>query len=77
MAFRLNYKRIDQTQNCENTLCHPRDPMSISSFQVKSGWDAFKSLWNVVQKSAEELGHQVDTQTSLLEQLQYSLENAG
>merc|ERR1712212_1038510 len=75
-----NHGKEDQPENhwdieCAQTQAFQHQVSPVFP-EVKSGWDAFKSLWNVVQKSAEELGHQVDTQTSLLEQLQYSLENA-
>merc|ERR1719435_105506 len=76
-----NHGKEDQPENhwdieCAQTQAFQHQVSPVFP-EVKSGWDAFKSLWNVVQKSAEELGHQVDTQTSLLEQLQYSLENAA
>merc|ERR1719435_707755 len=75
-----NHGKEDQPENywdieCAQTKAFQHQVSPVFP-EVKSGWDAFKSLWNVVQNSAEELGHQVDTQTSLLEQLQYSLENA-
>merc|ERR1712212_719421 len=75
-----NHGKEDQPENhwdieCAQTQAFQHQVSPVFP-EVKSGWDAFKSLWNVVQKSAEELGHQVDTQTTLLEQLQYSLENA-
>jgi len=54
----------------------PVFPVSPVPPKVESEWDAFKSDWNHVKKSAEQLRHEQDAQKLSVEQLQFSLENA-